>query len=111
MSDENDPEDFKKKLQALKPKKKNLAVPEGFLEEAKSYEGKLMAVRIISEREKDRVVLMFKKMIAQGKEDAIRIEREREVAKRAVEAKEALEKAAKIAKEKLAKKSIFGKKK
>ena len=50
-------------------------------------------------------------MIAQGREDAIRIEREREAAKRAAEAKEALERAAKIAKEKLAKKSLFGKKK
>ena len=86
MSDDN-PEDFKKKLNALKPKKPKLAVPEGFLEEAKSYEGKLMAIRIISEREKDRVVLMFKKMIAQGKEDAIRIEREKLEAKQAAEAK------------------------
>jgi hypothetical protein len=110
MSDDN-PEDFKKKLNALKPKKPKLAVPEGFLEEAKSYEGKLMAIRIISEREKDRVVLMFKKMIAQGKEDAIRIEREKLEAKQAAEAKEALERAAKIAKEKSAKKSLFGKKK
>jgi hypothetical protein len=50
-------------------------------------------------------------MIAQGKEDAIRIEREKLEAKKAADAKEALERAAKIAKEKLAKKSIFGKKK
>jgi hypothetical protein len=111
MSDEQSPEDFKKKLEALKPKKKKLAVPEGFLEGAKSYEGKLEAVKIISEREKDRVILMFKKMIAQGREDVIRIEKEKEAAKREAEAKEALERAAKIAKEKLAKKSIFGKKK
>ena len=111
MSDEQTPEDFKKKLEALKPKKKKLAVPEGFLDGAKSYEGKLEAVKIISEREKDRVILIFKKMIAQGREDVIRIEREREAAKREAEAKEALERAAKIAKEKLAKKSIFGKKK
>jgi hypothetical protein len=110
MSDDN-PEDFKKKLEALKPKKKKLAVPEGFLESAKSYEGKLEAVKIISEREKDKVILMFKKMIAQGREDVIRIEREKIEAKREAEAKEALERAAKIAKEKLAKKSLFGKKK
>jgi len=109
MSDEQ--EEFKKKLQALKPKKKKLAVPEGFLDDAKSYEGKVEAVKIISEREKDRVILIFKKMIAQGKEDAIRIEREKLEAKREAESKEALERAAKIAKEKLAKKSIFGKKK
>jgi hypothetical protein len=109
MSDEQ--EDFKKKLQALKPKKKKLAVPEGFLEGAKSYEGKVEAVKIISEREKERVVLLFKKMIAQGRDDVIRIEREKLEAKKAADAKEALERAAKIAKEKLAKKSMFGKKK
>jgi hypothetical protein len=109
MSDEQ--EEFKKKLQALKPKKKKLAVPEGFLEGAKSYEGKVEAVKIISEREKERVVLLFKKMIAQGRDDVIRIEREKLEAKREAESKEALERAAKIAKEKLAKKSMFGKKK
>jgi hypothetical protein len=111
MADDNDQEDFKKKLNALKPKKKKLAVPEGFLDEAKSYEGKLAAVRIISEREKDRVVLLFKKMIAQGQEDAIRIEKEREAAKRAAEDKAAAEKKAKLAAEQKAKKSLFGKKK
>lgn len=58
-----DQEDFKKQLQALKPKKKKLAVPEGFLESAKSYEGKLEAIKIITEREKDKVILMFKKML------------------------------------------------
>ena len=113
MSDQDDqsPEDFKKKLEAMKPKKKKLAVPEGFLDDAKSYEGKLEAVKIISEREKNKVILIFKNMIAQGREDVIRIEREKLEAKRAADAKEALERAAKIAKEKLAKKSIFGKKK
>jgi hypothetical protein len=114
MSDDNnnnDAEDFKKKLEALKPKKPKLAVPEGFLEEAKSYEGKLEAIKIISEREKNKVILIFKSMIAQGRVDAVRIEKERLEAKKEAEAKEALERAAKIAKEKLAKKSIFGKKK
>jgi hypothetical protein len=61
MTDDND--DLKKQLAAHKPKKKKLAVPEGFLEEAKSYEGKLMAVKIIAEREKSRVLLMIKKML------------------------------------------------
>ena len=60
---EDTPEEFKKKLDALKPKKKKLAIPEGFLESAKSYEGKLEAVKIISEREKDKVILMIKKML------------------------------------------------
>jgi hypothetical protein len=63
MTDDTD--DLQAKLAAHKPKKKKLAVPEGFLEEAKSYEGKLMAVRIIAEREKGRVLLMFKGMIAE----------------------------------------------
>jgi hypothetical protein len=61
MDDNQD--DLKKQLAAHKPKKKKLTVPEGFLEEAKSYEGKLMAVRIIAEREKNRVLLMIKKML------------------------------------------------
>ena len=110
MSVEDNPEDFKKKLNALKPKKKKLAVPEGFLDDAKSYEGKLAAVRIISEREKDRVILMFKKMIAQGREDEIRIERARLEAKKADDAKAAAEKKRQ---QELAKKSksLFGKKK
>lgn len=110
MSTEDTPEEFKKKLDALKPKKKKLAVPEGFLDGAKSYEGKVEAVKIISEREKDRVILIFKKMIAQGQEDAIRIEREREAAKRADDARAAAEKKRQ---QELAKKSksLFGKKK
>ena len=61
MNDEQ--EEFKKKLDALKPKKKKLSVPEEFLEGAKSYESKLEAVKIITEREKQRVVLMFKNML------------------------------------------------
>jgi hypothetical protein len=60
---EDNPDDLKKQLEAHKPKKKKLAVPEGFLEEAKSYEGKLMAVKILVEREKSRVLLMFKKLL------------------------------------------------
>lgn len=110
MSTEDSPEEFKKKLEALKPKKKKLAVPEGFLESAKSYEGKLEAVKIITEREKHRVVLMFKKMIAQGQEDAIRIEKEKLEAKKADDARAAAEKKRQ---QELAKKSksLFGKKK
>ncbi len=61
----DDADDLRKKLEAHKPKKKKLAVPEGFLEEAKSYEGKLEAVKIISEREKDRVLLMIKRMLSE----------------------------------------------
>ena len=61
MSDEQD--EFKKKLNALKPKKKKLSVPEEFLDGAKNYESKLEAVKIIAEREKDRVILMFRNML------------------------------------------------
>ena len=102
MSDDAD--DLKQQLDKLKPKKKKLAVPEGFLDEAKSYEGKLMAVRIIAEREKGRVLLMFKGMIAKADEDRAKLEKMHEQAKKEKDQKEALERAALIAKNKLAKK-------
>jgi hypothetical protein len=100
----DDADDLKSKLDAHKPKKKKLAVPEGFLEEAKSYEGKLMAVRIIAEREKGRVLLMFKGMIAKADEDRARIAAAQEKAKRDAQEKEALDRAAAIAKNKAKKK-------
>ena len=100
----DDADDLKKQLDAHKPKKKKLTVPEGFLEEAKSYEGKLMAVRIIAEREKGKVLLMFKGMIAKADEDRAKLEKMHEQAKKEKEQKEALERAALIAKNKLAKK-------
>ena len=102
MSDDAD--DLKKQLDKLKPKKKKLAVPEGFLDEAKSYEGKLMAVRIIAEREKGRVLLMFKGMIAKADEDRAKLAVIQEKAKRDAQEKEALERAALIAKNKAKKK-------
>jgi hypothetical protein len=100
----DDADDLKQQLDKLKPKKKKLAVPEGFLDEAKSYEGKLMAVRIIAEREKGRVLLMFKGMIAKADEDRARIAAAQEKAKRDAEQKEALARAAVIAKNKTKKK-------
>ena len=100
----DDADDLKKQLDAHKPKKKKLTVPEGFLEEAKSYEGKLMAVRIIAEREKGKVLLMFKGMIAKADEDRAKLEKMHEQAKKEKDQKEALERAAVIAKNKLAKK-------
>jgi hypothetical protein len=102
MSDDAD--DLKSKLEAHKPKKKKLAVPEGFLEEAKSYEGKLMAVKIIAEREKGKVLLMFRGMIAKADEDRARIAAAQEKAKRDAQEKEALARAAAIAKTKAKKK-------
>ncbi len=55
-------EELKRKMQQLKPKKK-LAVPEEFLETAKSYEDKQMLVQILAEKEKSRVVLLVKSML------------------------------------------------
>jgi hypothetical protein len=102
MSDDAD--DLKSKLEAHKPKKKKLAIPEGFLEDAKSYEGKLMAVKIIAEREKGKVLLMFKGMIAKADEDRARIAAAQEKAKRDAQEKDALARAAVIAKTKAKKK-------
>jgi hypothetical protein len=64
MSDDND--DVKANLKKFKPKKPKLAVPAEFLDGAKSYDDKLMLVKFLTEKEKNRVVLIFKKMIAEG---------------------------------------------
>ena len=106
MSDES-PEDLKKKLDKLKPKKK-LDIVEGLLDDAKSYEGKLEAVKIIADREKGRTLLLIKGLIAKADEDRAKLAAAQEKAKRELLEKEALERAAKIAKDKAAKK---GKKK
>jgi hypothetical protein len=64
MSNDND--DIKANLKKFKPKKTKMAVPTEFLDNAKSYEDKLAVVKILTEKEIHRSVLMFKKMIAQG---------------------------------------------
>jgi len=102
MSDEN-PEDLKKQLDKLKPKKK-LDIVEGLLDDAKSYEGKLEAVKIIAEREKGRTLLLIKGLIAKADEDRAKLAAAQEKAKKELLEKEALERAAKIAKEKKGKK-------
>jgi hypothetical protein len=56
MSDNND---FKK----FKPKKPKLAVPKEFLENANSYDDKLAMIKILSDREKNRVLLIIKSML------------------------------------------------
>jgi len=58
-------EDLKSKLDKFKDKKK-IDIAEGLLEGAKSYEGKLLAVKIIAEREKDRTLLLIKGLLADG---------------------------------------------
>ena len=102
MSDES-PEDLKKKLDKLKPKKK-LDIVEGLLDGAKSYEGKLEAVKIIADREKGRTLLLIKGLIAKADEDRAKLAAAQEKAKKELLEKEALERAAKIAKEKKGKK-------
>ncbi len=68
MTTDND--DAEKKLAAMKremaKKKAKLAVPAEFLDNAKSYDDKVTLVKILTEKEKNRVVLMFKKMIQSG---------------------------------------------
>jgi hypothetical protein len=55
----SDQPDFKK----FKAKKKKLTVPTEFLDNAKSYEDKLTVVKLLSEKEKGRVLLMIKSML------------------------------------------------
>jgi hypothetical protein len=67
MSDNNNnDDDIKANLKKFKPKKPKITVPEDFLDGAKSYDDKLMLVKYLTEKEKGRVMLIFKKMIAQG---------------------------------------------
>ena len=65
MSDNNNNNneaDFKKQLDALKPKKK-ITVPEGLLDGANNYDSKLLAIKIIADKELERTVLLFKNML------------------------------------------------
>ncbi len=67
MTTDND--DARKALERAKKdlkKKAKLTVPTDFLDNAKSYDDKLALVKILSEKEKQRVVLLFKKMIQSG---------------------------------------------
>jgi hypothetical protein len=64
VSDDND--DVKINLNKFKPKKPKITVPAEFLDGAKSYEDKLILVKILTEKELHRSVLMIKKMIQAG---------------------------------------------
>ena len=68
MSDNDD--DVRANLKKFKPKKPKITVPEEFLKGANSYDDKLMLVKYLTEREKGRVLLIFKKMIAAGIEES-----------------------------------------
>jgi len=66
-TDDNDPKAALEKMKKDMAKKKaRLSVPTDFLDNAKSYDDKLTLVKILSEKEKQRVILIFKKMIAEG---------------------------------------------
>jgi hypothetical protein len=67
MSDNDD--DIQANLKKFKPKKPKIAVPAEFLDNAKSYEDKLTLVKILTEKEKGRVMLIIKKMLAQGMQE------------------------------------------
>lgn len=57
-----DQNELKKQLKKNKPKSK-LSVPPEFLDNAKSYDDKLVLVKLLSEKEKSRVILMLKSML------------------------------------------------
>jgi hypothetical protein len=61
----SDDDDVKANLAKFK-KKPKITVPAEFLDGAKSYDDKLVVVKLLAEKEKSRVVLMVKKMIAAG---------------------------------------------
>lgn len=56
----SDNPDFKK----FKPKKKKMTVPTEFLDNAKSYDDKLVLVKTLTEMEKGRVLLIIKGMLS-----------------------------------------------
>lgn len=64
MSEDN--KDIKGELNKFKPKKKKLTVPTEFLDNAKSYEDKLVLVQHLTEREKGRVLLIIKSMLKEA---------------------------------------------
>lgn len=61
----SDDDELKANLKKFK-KKPKLTVPADFLDGAKSYDDKLAMVKILTEKEKSRVMLIFKKLIADG---------------------------------------------
>jgi hypothetical protein len=61
MSEESD--DLKDKLNKFKPKKKTLTVPTEFLENANSYDDKLIVVKVFAEKNVKNTVRLFKNML------------------------------------------------
>ena len=69
MTDEDPRAALERMKKDMAKKKAKIAVPADFLDNAKSYDDKLTLVKILSEKEKQRVVLLFKKMIQSGIEE------------------------------------------
>ncbi len=70
MTDDDDQHAALERMKKDMAKKKaKMAVPAEFLDNAKSYDDKVTLVKILSEKEKQRVVLLFKKMIQSGMEE------------------------------------------
>lgn len=57
----NDSDDIKANLKKFK--KPKLTVPEEFLDNAKSYDDKLVLVKYLTEKEKNRVILIIRSML------------------------------------------------
>lgn len=57
------PENLEAMKEKFKPKKKKAALPSEMLSNAKSYDDKLVLVKYLTEKEKNRVVLMVKNML------------------------------------------------
>jgi hypothetical protein len=64
---EQESEDLSKKLDKFKPKKKKLAVPKEFLDNANSYDDKLFVVKAVTEKEIKKVVRIVQGMLKSDK--------------------------------------------
>lgn len=62
-SGEEEPPNFEEMRNKFKPAKKSVAIPTELLGDAKSYDDKLILVKILTEKEQSRVVLMVKNML------------------------------------------------
>lgn len=70
MSEQDPKEKLEKDLQKFKDKKKKkLTVPPEFLQEAKSYEDKVILVKMLTEKEKNRMILLIKGMLKEAVEE------------------------------------------
>ncbi len=69
MTDDDQRAALERMKKDMAKKKAKMAVPAEFLDTAKSYDDKVTLVKILTEKEKSRVVLMFKKMIQSGMQE------------------------------------------